>query len=164
MSVARTLSRSTVALLTALAVAVAGPAHAEGAETRTWEVTEHFEYVSIDARSCIGEAALLEGTLRYLFHETRTSGGGYLTQGHTASDLTATGLTSGTLYQVLDTRQIITNRTPSGGFVGTGTWVLTYVGAGDGPNWVLTAHERYRTQPGTDEVEVTRTFQSRCVG
>jgi len=152
------------ALITAVPVLQAPGAAAEPATTEIARVTESFDYVTSDP--CIGESVHITGEITYVLRSVETPDGTLLTAGHTTADMTAVGLTTGTVYTLVDSRQITTNiLTATGeGFTGVGAWSYMLVSRGSGPNLIVTNQEKATLTPDGSVAVSFLNIDVRCVG
>jgi len=153
------------AVIAAIPLLLAPAAAAEPATTEITRVTDHFDYVT-GADPCLGESIHIQGEITYVLRSTMTADGNMLTAGHTIADMTAVGLTTGTEYTLVDSRQITTNiLTANGeGFSGTGAWTFALVSRGPGPNLIATAQDKVTLTPDGRVVVEFLNIDVRCVG
>jgi hypothetical protein len=153
------------AVIAAIPMLLASAAAAAPATTEITRVTEHFDVVA-GADPCLGEAIHIQGDVTFVLRSTVTSSGNLLTAGHTTADMTAVGVTTGTEYTLVDSRQITTNiLTATGeGFEGTGAWTYMLVSHGSGPNLIVTNQEKVTLTPDGRVVVQFLNIDVRCVG
>jgi len=148
----------------ALIVSVATTPAAMGATVTIVETTEHF--VDTVSNPCTGELVTIEGDVTFRSRVTETDNGRFLSGGHTFGTLLGTGLTSGTTYRQIDSRQITTNLMldADGSLTGTGAWAFLFLSSGGGGNLLLIAHEHVTLTPD-GAFEVRHSWSTtRCVG
>jgi hypothetical protein len=145
-------------------IVLAPAAAAEPASTEITRVTETFDYVTSDP--CIGESVHIQGEITYVLRSVVTPEGNVLTAGHTIADMTAVGLTTGTQYTLVDSRQITTNilSATGEGFTGTGAWSFMLVGRGSGPNLIVTNQDKVTLTPDGQVAVSFLNIDVRCVG
>jgi hypothetical protein len=161
-----TLMRSAlvVAVVAAVPILNAPAVAAEPATTEITRITEYFDVVTSDP--CIGESVHMQGEITYVLRSVETANGNFLTAGHTIANMTAVGLTTGTQYTVVDSRQITTNilSATGEGFTGTGAWSFMLVGRGPGPNLVITNQDKVTLTPDGRLAVSFLNIDVRCVG
>jgi hypothetical protein len=153
------------AVIAAIPLLLAPAAAGAPATTEIIRVTEYFDTVA-GADPCLGESIHLQGEVTFFLRSTVTAGGNLLTGGHTTADMTAVGLTTGTEYTLVDSRQITTNILAANGegASGTGAWTYSLVSRGPGPNLIVTNQEKITVTPdGSVSVQFLN-IDVRCVG
>lgn len=152
------------AVIAAVPILNAPAAAADPATTEITRVTESFDTVTSDP--CIGESVHMQGEITYVLRSVTTSGGNLLTAGHTIAEVTAVGLTTGTQYTVVDSRQITTNilYATGEGFTGAGAWTFTLVGRDSGPNLIITNQYKATLTPDGRLAVSFLNIDVRCVG
>jgi hypothetical protein len=161
----RLLRPALVAAVIAAIPLLLGPAAAaEPATTEIIRVTEYFDVVTGDP--CLGESIHLQGEVTFFLRSTVTSGGNLLTGGHTIADMTVVGLTTGTEYTLVDSRQITTNILAANGegASGTGAWTYSLVSRGSGPNLIVTNQYKLTVTPDGSVAVNFLNIDVRCVG
>jgi hypothetical protein len=152
------------AALACFSVAQVSSAAAAPAATGLVRTTDHFDEVT--GADCIGESIHLEGDVTSVLRTVETSSGNLLTGGHTTADMTVVGVTTGTSYTLVDSRQITTNilGATGQGYSGVGAWTWMLVSRGAGQNLIMTTHYKV-TVTATGEVAVDLQEQEvHCVG
>lgn len=152
------------AVIAATPLLLAPAAAAEPATTEIIRVTEYFDVVTGD--TCLGESIHLQGEVTFFLRSTVTSGGNLLTGGHTIADMTVVGLTTGTEYTLVDSRQITTNILAANGegASGTGAWTYALVGRGAGSNLIVTNQYKVTVTPDGSVAVDFLNIDVRCVG
>jgi hypothetical protein len=152
------------AVIAALPLVFAPAAAAQSATTELARITEYYDYVA-GADPCLGESIHVQGEITYVLRETVTGSGNVLTAGHTIADMTAVGVTTGTEYTLVDSRQITTNFTATGeGISGAGAWTYALVGRGPGPNLIITNQYKVTITPDGRVAVSFYNVDVRCVG
>jgi hypothetical protein len=159
------LLRSSLAAAIAAIPLLLAPYPAAAAATEIIRVTEYFDEVT-GADTCLGESLHLQGEVTFFLRSTVTADGNLLTGGHTIADMTVVGLTTGTEYTLVDSRQITTNILAANGegASGTGAWTYSLVSRGPGPNLIVTNQYKVTVTPdGSVSVDFLN-IDVRCVG
>jgi hypothetical protein len=153
------------AVIAAIPLLLAPATAAAPATTEIIRVTEFFDEVT-GVDPCLGESLHLQGEVTFSLRSTVTSGGNLLTGGHTIADMTVVGLTTGTEYTLVDSRQITTNifAATGQGASGTGAWTYSLVSRGSGPNLIVTNQYKVTVTPDGSVAVDFLNIDVRCVG
>lgn len=158
--------RKSALILGALVLVTLSFASIAGAEATTTRIIITVPVDQIQpAGPCFGEDILIQGEFEARFRFTLTPTGSQLTDGHVAAHLTATGLSTGDTYQVINVGTTVTNAGSVEGlppFVEVNISLSRIIGSGTNETGLSTFVFHFTVTPSGNAVEVDRsTFK--CV-